>query len=630
MVDSSPADLARELNFLVDNGQLDQAQKIYLQLLRLAESLPEYWEILGSASLRLGLLSNALDFLGRSVKGGKAPPSALLKYSRALTMAGQHNEAIETGMRLLADEPKNAAIHLNLANNLRIIGKSAKAMEHAQRALELQPDYPPASIQLAILWQSKGKYRKAIRVLRIALKKRPSHPMLHLRLGNLLMIQEEFDEAIAAYDKALGNQPDLVQAWLHKAGAQAMLSRLDTALSSYRKARALRPDFEDAIAGEAGILMLQGDTEGALSCIQPLVDRGSRNVFVAAQFAELSRKAGNTDQALDLIQRLLHAPDRPASEEARLHFSAGDLYAQRKDFDQAFVHYLQANKLKYKPQAAARELQYLRTCHSVFTGERLRTLPRASTNSERPVFIVGMPRSGTSLVEQVLASHPAVFGAGELIHINRIANNLHITLHSQQHFPQCIDQLTEAAANELAAGYLQHLEALSPNAMRVTDKMPHNFLNLGLIELLFPGARVIHCRRNPMDNCLSCFTHDLSGSHAYSYDLAMLGEYYRAYQQLMQHWQQVLTIPLLQLDYEALVTNQEAVTRQLLAFCELEWDMRCLHFYESSRVTATASYDQVRQPLYQGAIGKWRDYENHLRPLNQALDHATDRRGPAA
>jgi tetratricopeptide (TPR) repeat protein len=553
-----------------------------------------------------------------------------LQQARQLAAAGRLAEARLLVESICRENPEYADAWLLLGSLHGHLGEFPQAEQCLRQGLSLQPQNAAGHYQLAAALKAQGKPGEAIRHYRQTVQLQPGLARAHNDLGVTLQEQGQLDKATACYEEAIRLQPDYAMAHYNLGNLQRDRVSLDTALSSYRKARALRPDFEDAIAGEAGILMLQGDTEGALSCIQPLVDRGSRNVFVAAQFAELSRKAGNTDQALDLIQRLLHAPDRPASEEARLHFSAGDLYAQRKDFDQAFVHYLQANKLKYKPQAAARELQYLRTCHSVFTGERLRTLPRASTNSERPVFIVGMPRSGTSLVEQVLASHPAVFGAGELIHINRIANNLHITLHSQQHFPQCIDQLTEAAANELAAGYLQHLEALSPNAMRVTDKMPHNFLNLGLIELLFPGARVIHCRRNPMDNCLSCFTHDLSGSHAYSYDLAMLGEYYRAYQQLMQHWQQVLTIPLLQLDYEALVTNQEAVTRQLLAFCELEWDMRCLHFYESSRVTATASYDQVRQPLYQGAIGKWRDYENHLRPLNQALDHATDRRGPAA
>jgi hypothetical protein len=163
---------------------------------------------------------------------------------------------------------------------------------------------------------------------------------------------------------------------------------------------------------------------------------------------------------------------------------------------------------------------------------------------------------------------------------------------------------------------------LSPDAARVTDKMPHNFLNLGLIDRLFPGARVIHCRRNPMDTCLSCFTHDLAGMHTYSNDLATLGTYYCAYRKLMQHWKQVLNIPILDMDYEALVNDQENVIRQLLAFCGLDWDERCLQYHQSTRVAATASHHQVRQPLYRSAIGKWQRYAHQLQPLADALADA--------
>jgi hypothetical protein len=235
------------------------------------------------------------------------------------------------------------------------------------------------------------------------------------------------------------------------------------------------------------------------------------------------------------------------------------------------------------------------------------------------VFIVGMVRSGTSLVEQILSSHPDVHGAGELPDIIQITNGLQDFLGASAPYPECLSLLKQEHLDALAQHYLEHLKQISPDARRVVDKMPGNFMHLGLIEMLFPEARVIHCMRDPVDTCLSAYFQDFSRSHPYAYDLSNLGAFYRAYLKVMAHWRKILRLPLFELQYEDLIANQEQVSRALIEFCGLEWDDRCLQFHETQRFVGTASYDQVNRPLYKQSVARWKRYERHLGPLLAAL-----------
>jgi hypothetical protein len=230
-----------------------------------------------------------------------------------------------------------------------------------------------------------------------------------------------------------------------------------------------------------------------------------------------------------------------------------------------------------------------------------------------------MPRSGTSLVEQILASHPHVYGAGELTTIGDLAATLGRSTGSQHGYPRNVLNAGTEAIESCAAEYLRQIAALSGEAPRVSDKMPHNFLYLGLIDLMFPGARVIHVARDPMDTCLSLFFQTFNSMHSYSTDLTYLGAYYRQYERLMNHWERVLRIPMLTVRYETLVEDVEKATRDMLEFCELPWDPVCLQFHASGRIVKTPSYDQVRQPIYRSSVARWRRYEKHLGALMAAL-----------
>jgi hypothetical protein len=231
-----------------------------------------------------------------------------------------------------------------------------------------------------------------------------------------------------------------------------------------------------------------------------------------------------------------------------------------------------------------------------------------------------MPRSGTSLTEQILSSHPDVYGAGELIFLKQVTAKIgKVEPGNGTYFTEKLGDMTEGELTAYANEYLERIRELNSDARFVTDKMPHNFQLVGMIALLFPGARIIHCARNPLDNGLSIYFQNFIWSHDYATDLAAIGRFYGEYERLMRHWEQVVDNPMLTVQYEDMIDDQEGMTRRLLEFCDLEWNASVMKFHESKRKVATASYDQVRQPLYRTSHARWKNYARHLGPLKQAL-----------
>ena len=306
-------------------------------------------------------------------------------------------------------------------------------------------------------------------------------------------------------------------------------------------------------------------------------------------------------------------------QRSMLLFSLGKLNDAQHNYESAFTHYKQANTLENAVFNKGHMLSCFKKIKTTFTKEVIQSLQISSEPSSRIIFIVGMPRSGTSLTEQILSSHPDIYGAGEPNILSTISNNSEKLLKGLK-FPEHITALSHENLATMSKQYLEHLSFINNTKLHITDKMPDNFIYLGLINILFPQSKIIHCTRNPLDTCISCYFQQFSGNHPYSYDLDNLGHYYNMYRDLMCYWNKTITTPLYNMNYEALIKDQDLEIRKLIEFCGLGWDDKCLDFKNSKRTVTTASSHQVNKSLYDTSIERWRNYSTHIASLSKILN----------
>jgi tetratricopeptide (TPR) repeat protein len=365
----------------------------------------------------------------------------------------------------------------------------------------------------------------------------------------------------------------------------------------------------------ADVLIDLGRNKEAAENLRAILVADPRNVAAIAGLAS-ARDAGSEEGNLERFEFALADPDLPAERKVALHMALGQIYDQKKQPREAFTHFMQGNELDRTDYDLKSFRKQIDTLAELFTPFFFMSKTDFGDPSESPVLIVGMPRSGTTLTEQILSSHPLVEGAGELSEIEKIYSS--VVGHPSQ-LQRSLSKLTDADCKALAARYLAELDRHSRSARRVVDKMPHNFMQLGFIALLFPRAHIVHCRRDPMDNCVSIFTQRFNKMHSYATDLKMLGLYYREYHRLMNHWHKVLPLKMFEIQYENMIADQEAMSRKLIDFVGLEWDDACLSFHETERTVTTPSRWQVRQPIYTTSVKRWKKYEEFLGPLKEGL-----------
>lgn len=560
-----------------------------------------------------------------------SPESAELHYFLGCAQArlGNNVDAATTLQYGIDLAPNVAQSHFALAGVQLALGFPNKAADSLQNALKINNAMPDVHVELAKLQIANRDFIPARDHLEQALKLKPQMGDAYLALGRLEQEMENHEKAIVYLEKALQYGPGSAHALCSMGASLVGLARMvnrvsiEEAAPYYRKALDVEPGYPDAIGGLAIIHDFTGEYDKAAELIDPLIKKGVRHAAIALAFARICRHIGRCQEAVAYIDDVLNNPGLSASTRKCLLFAAGKVLDEMRDYDAAFRYYRAANDVAgvqyYDTVSHASSIEEI---IRVFHVGKFMQLPRAKKVDTRPVFIVGMPRSGTSLTEQILASHPDVYGAGELITLGRMVANMPKQLKTSKDFPGCVDKLDQDIMDNLSECYLQELCAKAGNARRITDKMPHNFYFLGLIQQLLPGARVIHCRRDPMDTCLSIYFQDFNQLHDYARDLFRIGTHYHQYQQLMKHWEQVLSLPMMEITYEELVSDQESVTRRMLEFCELEWNESCMQFHRLGRNINTPSYEQVRQPIYSKSVGRWRHYEKFLDPLKKGLQRS--------
>lgn len=375
---------------------------------------------------------------------------------------------------------------------------------------------------------------------------------------------------------------------------------------------------DDALAGIAQAWERQGDIGKARHYIDlSLKHNPTPSVLVLQILADIAFQSDNLDRAIDHLRTGIQDENLSLMDQAGLRLSLGKLLDKRGLYDEAFMHFRIANE-QLAPVYDWRILgDRCLALIQKFTIQTIKPLPKVAIDSDKPVFVVGLPRSGTSLVERILASHPDVHGAGELEQVHLIAEKIKRVTGAQNPGPDDLASLESGYLHHLAVQYINHLESLNKNAKRIIDKMPGNLMYLGLISTLFPGAKIIHCVRNPLDTCLSCYFQRFNRSNAlaYTFNLDALAFTWQQQEKLMDHWKSVLPVPIMDVTYEDVVNDFDSIAKSLLEFCDLEWDESVRSYHKSEDVCYTASYEQVRKPLYKSSLNRWLNYKPHIQSL---------------
>ena len=571
-VKANPRDFAaREclITELVARGKLGAAQTHALAALRFA---PNHLAFLG--------IANALADRHK-------------RNAERLHRAGKTNEAIAALNFALALKPAN---DLDILNRIGVLYREEKKADPAilawREAMTRQPASPAPFMNLAKFYEELGQTESAMTVYREAIEALPAHFPAYFKLAGLLFHDGQLAQSREIYERVL----------------------------------AIKPAMPEALAGVAMALERENKIQEAYARLAPLIENGTSNTNVITSFATVCQRLNPPDTAaVALLEHQLKRaiPDR---EKRQVLWALAQLCNSLGRHGKAFPYLLKAKALQVEATGESTHelLGVIERTLRCYTPERMGWLPRGSQNSHVPVFVIGMPRSGTTLTEQILSSHPRVHGAGELTDMIALSRR---HLETRLPYPACLDGLTQERIDYLASRHLAKLQGMAPQALRVVDKMPFNFIHLGMIELLFPKARVIHCTRHPLDTCVSVFFNRFSDKLSITQDLAVLGTYYRRYRELMAHWRRTLKLPVLTLNYEALVRDPEPHIRRLIEFCGLDWDPACERFYESKRVPKTFSYHQVRKPINASSVGRYKDYESFLGPLKEALGPELDMAG---
>jgi tetratricopeptide (TPR) repeat protein len=527
----------------------------------------------------------------------------------------RYEEARTLFLEALRQKPESPEAHYNLATALEGLKRLDDAVLHYQKTLSLRPDFYPAHNNLANVLKALDRREEAIAHYREALALRPDFAIAHNNLANTLQALGRRDEAETHYRRAIAFRPDYAEAHNNLGNVLRALGRGEEAVLCYRRALSFEPRYLEAHNNLGNALKELGQFEEAASSFEKALEIDPKCIAAYHDLALATKVKGGEAWLAAMEKLAADVESLKPRDRAGLHFALAKAYEDLERHDEAFGQMLAANALKRRELAYDEAAIFARFARikEVVTTELLEDKEKRGDPSPAPIFILGMPRSGTTLVEQILASHPDVFGAGEIDDLSVLAEALP--------YPEGLPTASAEQLRELGARYVERVRARAGGALWITDKMPSNFYYVGLIRLALPNARIIHTRRDPVDTCLSCFSKLFVGAaQPFSYDLRELARYWRQYDALMAHWRRVLPEgAMLEIDYEALVADLETQARRLVAHCGLDWSDACLAFHATRRAVRTASAAQVRRPVYQSAVGRWRIYEPQLAPLLEEL-----------
>jgi tetratricopeptide (TPR) repeat protein len=598
-------------------GRLEDALTFYNKALEIRPDYAEVYNNRGNALSSLGRRTEAVSSFGKALSVMPDYAEAHNNLGSVLHDMGKYEDAAASYAKALKIRPGYAEAHNNLGNVLKDLGRTEEALASFTAALGINPGFSQAYNNMGDALRSLGRVDEAIRCFEKGIQLRPNYAEAHSGLGATLNDQGLHKKAIESLGRAIELNPGLAVAHSNLGNALSDLGLHEEAMASYRAALKIKPDFAEVHSNLGNSLCEFGRYEEAIASYTRALELKPDFAEAHNNLSRLKTYTADDPQIAEILKRLA---DSDLTERGRMHlsFALGKVYEDLGDVDRSFSYLLQGNQLRKQTFGydINRDRELFEQIKLLFNAGNTASAAMARSAGpfpRQPIFIVGMPRSGTTLTEQILASHSQVWGGGELESLGRILTPVVQRAMTTPGKPI----LSESLADSRDA-YLADLQSLPATAPYVTDKMPQNFRWAGFLLTTMPEVKIINVRREPAASCWSMFKMQFKG-HGYSNDLVDLAEYYKLYLDLMDFWSNEFPNRIYHLDYEELTRNQEVETRKLLEYCGLDWEEQCLEFYKTQRAVRTPSGRQVRQKMYTGSSDAWRQYEAHLQPLLQLL-----------
>jgi tetratricopeptide (TPR) repeat protein len=609
-------------NVYQELGRFDHAILSYDKAIALTPDDAEALYNRGGALQKLRQFEEALLSYEKAITVKPDYADAFSNRGAVLQALGRHSEAVTSFDRAIALKPNLPEALCNRGGALHELTRFDEAIASYDNAIALKPDFAECFNYRGMSFEKLGRLPEALASFERAIALEADYAEAYGSRGMVLKEMKRFDEALASYDRAIALKSDNAEAFNNRGIVLRELQRWDEAIASLETALALKPDLADAHNNMGTVLQDLGQLQQAQECYQKAIRLNPNLATVYVNLADMKKfKKGDPDLAA--IEALAARVDGLTKiDRMQLDFALGKAYGDLKDYKRSFAHLLAGNAAK-RATISYDEMDtfaFFDRIESIFTPELIAQKAGHGDCSRLPIFILGMPRSGTTLIEQIIASHPMVYGAGEVPLFQDAVLSERGSDGQTVRFPELVSTLNPEALQHIGSRYTAGLRRLAPRSERVTDKMVSNYFFAGLIHLALPEAKIIHCVRNPLDTCISCFSKLFTAEVNHTYDLGELGRYYKRYERLMTHWRHVLSDQrILEVRYEDVIGDFEGQARRIIASCDIPWDPRCLAFYKTNRPVRTASATQVRRPIYTNAVGRWRVYEEHLKPLLEAL-----------
>ena len=628
---SQLAEYPRDVNFLSLLGSISlrkndfaMAEKSLKTVAEIAPGYPRVQEDLGTVLLNMGRPQEAILPLQKAIEQNPQNATAFFKLGGALKSLGR-DEAGDAALKMASELPP-AQANLERATQLFAQGKFRESEEIAKKILEDNPREVNAGLLLGRIAIHARAFKQAEKLLKRVIKIAPKFILAWHELSNALREQGKDEEAIELLEEALLFDTENATTHYQLAAALAVAGRTADSASAYKQAVQIDPNLVGAYLGLGHTLKTMGDLEGGIAAYKQ-----ARKL--KPNIGEISFSLSNlktfrfSDLEIEDMKRRLNNPNLDQPSKVAFSFSLGKAYEDMKKYDEAFEFYLRGNEIHrslvtYDPVQTEVSNEKLKEVFSKDFFDKLDS-SKVGNSDPSPIFIVGMPRSGSTLLEQILASHSQVDGTRELPDLGIVSQMLNNRERGTL-YPGGIRKMKPSEIFELGKTYLDRAERHRVGAPFFTDKMPNNFAHIGLIATILPNAKIIDARRHPLDSCVGCFKQHWALGQTYTYDMFELGEFYLEYDSLMSHWESVLPGKVLRVQYEDVIDDLETQVRSVLSFCNLPFEDSCLNFHKTKRSVATASSEQVRQPIYNKSVNSWKRFESHIEPLIEILEPILD------